>query len=194
MLYLAPTITGVSPVSVPVGTQTATTITVTGSNFYGTGTTATWHGITFTAASSTTGIKVVSSTELTLTVPASSLNKGFSGPIVITNPGPLSSALSAKDIFTVAPARTLTSLSISVDGVNVQFSATVLGTSGVIPTGTVSFEVDGKVVKTGTLNSFGQVGPITYTSAAGKHTFLAVYAGDANNALSQSTAQVITIG
>jgi hypothetical protein len=105
---LAPTITGISPMSGPIGRV----VTVTGTNFTGT-TAVAFNG---TAASSYT---LVSATSLTATVAAGTTT----GTVSVTTPGgPATSA----QTFTVLPAAGALSFDGSDDYVNVNYSLNTL--------------------------------------------------------------------
>jgi Bacterial Ig-like domain (group 3) len=89
-------------------------------------------------------------------------------------------------VFTVSP-------SPSQYGQSVTLSVTMSTASGPIPTGSISFNVDGSFIATSTLSK--GVATCTYTSAlnTGAHTFVATYNGDSTYAAeSFSALQVVT--
>jgi hypothetical protein len=86
-------------------------------------------------------------------------------------------------------------MKLAASGPVITFSATVAGTSGLAPTGTVQLIADGGAIRYGLLavNASGSVGPVSYRASAGTHVFVAVYAGDASNAISTSGSVTLTI-
>jgi hypothetical protein len=79
-------------------------------------------------------------------------------------------------------------------GASVTITATLSSTiSGVAPTGTVQFSVDGKQAGTGTLSGGGTATYSTSTLAAGAHSISATYSGDGNYLTASSTSGTETV-
>ena len=89
----------------------------------------------------------------------------------------------------------VSSLNPSGFGQSVTFTATVTG-SGATPAGSVTFNVDGASIGTGTLNGSGVATIATSTMAVGTRAVTAVYAGGSGYTGSTSTtlSQVVTLG
>ena len=87
------------------------------------------------------------------------------------------------------------SLNPSAPGQVVTFTATVTGSSGGIPTGTVTFTVDGVVGSPIVLNGSAQASFSTSTLSSGQHQILANYSGDATfpSSVSAPLQQVIGV-
>ena len=83
----------------------------------------------------------------------------------------------------------------SVSGQNVTFTAQVAapGAGGAVPTGTVTFTVDGTPQSPVALNSAGKASLKVSTLMAGVHSVVAVYSGDANYAAANSPALTQTV-
>lgn len=101
------------------------------------------------------------------------------------------SSTSSKLTQVVNPGTSATALSSSLDpsvgGQAVAFTATVSGTGGGIPTGSVNF-LDGPTsLGTGTLNGSGVATFSTSSLAGGPHSITAQYGGDVNFAVSTSS-------
>jgi uncharacterized repeat protein (TIGR03803 family) len=91
---------------------------------------------------------------------------------------------------------TLTSSATQVaPGQSVALTAQVTGSSGANPNGTVSFEVEGVVLGTSTVNSSGTA-TLTASSqgiSAGTYPVIAIYNGDPNNGIGKSTPLAIKV-
>ncbi len=85
------------------------------------------------------------------------------------------------------------SLNPSKAGQLVTFTATVTSTAAGTPTGSVTFKDGSKGIGSGTLNASGQATFGTATLTKGTHNITAVYAGDANFAISTSPVLVQTV-
>jgi hypothetical protein len=194
-----PVVLSVSPNRIPtVGGSTKPVpeaISVNGSGFVP-ASTVSWHSGLFSAASG--DLTYVGPTQLKISsIPASLVGLPlFSGPVTVANPGGGgSSASGAASVLTTIKAPTTTSMKLAASGPVITFSATVAGTSGLAPTGTVQLIADGGAIRYGLLavNASGSVGPVSYRASAGTHVFVAVYAGDASNAISTSGSVTLTI-
>jgi sugar lactone lactonase YvrE len=107
----------------------------------------------------------------------------------------ISKFLMAANGSTIATTTSLTASGNQVPaGTNVKFTATVMPASGAgVPTGTVSFGVDGGAGTGVALNGAGLADYSTGTLTAGTHTIRANYSGDANYAASSgSLTETIT--
>ena len=171
--------TAVSPNSGPPAGGTS--VTITGMNF--TGATAVKFGST-----AATSFSVNSATSITATSP----RRTGTVDVTVTTPNG-TSATSAADQFTYGQVSTATSLSSSQNpssfGQSVTFTAKVTGSS---PTGTVTLFDGGAQIGTATLAN----GAATFTTsslAVGSHSLTAKYGGDANNAVSTSSALTQTV-
>ncbi len=112
------------------------------------------------------------------TVPAN-IEKGASSLVVIANGIP-STPVPVGIAVPVPSVSVGSSLNPSLYGQAVSFTATVTGVS---PTGTVQFNIDGSAFGSPvTLASGAATSGTTSTLAAGTHTVTAVYSGDTNNA------------
>lgn len=111
--------------------------------------------------------------------------------------GGLTSATASLVVTAAAPTATTTVLSApatSVAGVSVTLSATVTGTAGTpAPTGTVTFLDGTTTLGSGTLNSSDVASFTTSSLVIGSHNLTASYAGDTNNAPSNSKVVVLTV-
>lgn len=91
----------------------------------------------------------------------------------------------------------VSSLNPSIHGNPVTFTATVVATGSVVPTGTVTFLDGATPIGTGTLSASGAATAVavfqTASLAAGTHTITASYAGDADNFSSTSAALTQTV-
>jgi hypothetical protein len=99
---------------------------------------------------------------------------------------------------TVLPPLTATTLSIAgpssaTEGVSTSFTATVIASSSSgVPTGTVTFSVDGGTGVPATLNGTGTGTYSTSSLSAGTHTLAASYSGDTNFAAAAGSS-VLTV-
>lgn len=184
-----PSVTSVSPTTIAVGSA-ATTVAVTGSGFFPTSV-ALWHGVTLSAANST--LQYSSGSAITVTLPASALSSIYSGDLTVTNLGGSTSSTSKSDIIATVPAPSTTTLTLSLAGPIVILNTSVAGTSGIMPTGTVQYYIDGKALAQGKINGVGQVPAFTERVIPGTHTFTASYVGDVNNAPSTTTSPIVTV-
>ena len=102
--------------------------------------------------------------------------------------------------ITVLPPLTPTALSIAgpsalIQGFSNTFTAAVIPTSGsAVPTGTVSFSVDGGSGIAAPLNSTGVASYSTGLLADGPHTITAAYSGDTNFAAATSSTLTVQSG
>lgn len=91
----------------------------------------------------------------------------------------------------------ISSINPSIHGNPVTFTATVVATGSVAPTGTVTFLDGATPIGTGTLTAGGTATAVatfqTSSLAAGTHTITASYAGDADNFSSTSAALTQTV-
>jgi MYXO-CTERM domain-containing protein len=96
----------------------------------------------------------------------------------------------------VAPTTTavLADVNPSVAGQTVTFTATVAGNvaGGVVPTGSVTYSIDGSPGPTATLDGNGNATFSTAALTTGSHTITAAYGGDGNFAGSDSSASPLT--
>jgi hypothetical protein len=121
-----PTITSISPTSVPVG-GAAFTLTVNGTGFF-TGATVSWNGTALTTT-------LVSGTQLTASVPASLITKAGTASITVTNAGTAASiavsltiGIPTPTITTISPVTVVAgspALTLAVFGSNFLSGATV---------------------------------------------------------------------
>lgn len=167
----APTVTSITPDSGP--TTGGTSVTISGSGFSGTDT------VSF-GSTAATSFTVDSATSITATSPAGS------GTVDITvTTGGGSSATSAADQFTYTQQVPTVGLSSSANPVEagspVTFTATVSGT-GLTPTGTVIFTIDGTNFGSVAIDASGDATFIIDSLAVGSHTVTATYSGDVNYA------------
>ncbi|HEY1902326.1 MAG TPA: Ig-like domain repeat protein [Terracidiphilus sp.] len=103
-------------------------------------------------------------------------------------------------LVTVLPPLTATTLSIAgpssvTEGLSSTFTATVIPSSNSgVPTGTVTFSVDGGKATPATVNGTGTGTYSTSSLAAGTHTLTAVYSGDTNFAAATSSVLTVRVG
>jgi hypothetical protein len=91
------------------------------------------------------------------------------------------------------PTVTVTASATSIiQGLPIVLTATV-ASSGLVPTGTVTFYDGSALLGTATLNSGGFATYSTMTLAAGTNSITATYGGDANNLKVNSAALVVTV-
>jgi CotH kinase protein/Bacterial Ig-like domain (group 3) len=110
--------------------------------------------------------------------------------------GDQTNALSASSVQTLTAAAPLAATVVSLAGPSnayvansSAFTASVIPNSGAdIPTGTVTFSVDGGAGTAETVNSTGVASFSTTSLTSGQHTVTAVYSGDANFAAATSNA------
>ena len=97
----------------------------------------------------------------------------------------------------VTKANTSTSLSASdttpVVGENVTFTANVTAGGSPVTGASVTFKVDGTAIGSAALNSAGVATLSTTSLAAGTHSVVAVYPGDANDNASTSPSLTVTV-
>jgi len=135
-----------------------------------------FYGRTFNFSTESVAPGVAVSTNFT--VPAN-IEKGASSLVVIANGIP-STPVPVGIAVPVPSVSVGSSLNPSLYGQAVSFTATVTGVS---PTGTVQFNIDGSAFGSPvTLASGAATSGTTSTLAAGTHTVTAVYSGDTNNA------------
>lgn len=157
-------------------------------------------GTTFRTCDYGYGVALDSQNNAYLTGSAVSANfPTTSGALQTSNPANGSAFISKFLLNSGASAvPTTTTLASSEDpapvGSSVAFTATVAPSSGIgVPTGTVTFTVDGGAGTAVTLNGSGQGSYTTSTLAAGAHTISASYSGDANDSTSSdSISETIT--
>ncbi|MGC2617387.1 MAG: Ig-like domain repeat protein [Acidobacteriaceae bacterium] len=182
-----------SATSVSVGTSVTFTATVAPAS----GTPTPTGTVTFKDGATTLGTGTLNSSGVatystaSLAIAAHSITANYAG-----DSRNLASASSTVTV-TVTLGATTTALTASATslavGTSVTFTATVTGASGVpAPTGNVTFMNGTTTLGTGTVSS----GTATYTTStliAGSYSVTAVYAGDANNAASTSSAVAVTV-
>ena len=99
-----------------------------------------------------------------------------------------------ESVIEPATVNLASSLNPSISGQVVTLSATVPGTAGMVPTGTITFQDGATVLATMTLNASGQAQMQTTTLSVGMHTITAVYSGDSNFSAGQaSLSQLVKI-
>ena len=124
-----------------------------------------------------------------LTGTAFSTNFPLEGAFQSTNKSASTgTAFVSKFLFFNPTTTTLTSsANPQEEGKSVKFTAAVDEPGPTIPTGTVTFSVDGTVKTTVTLNSSGQATFTTTTLTVGSHTILATYSGSGTDAASSGS-------
>ncbi len=137
---------------------------------------------------STTG---TASTSLTgLTTASHTLSATYSGDGNYAAAGPISVSITVKAAATVKLTEPLTTQKLtSTSAVN--FVGDVSSKATPVPTGKVTFSVDGKNVATAAIVS-GKASSTAGKLAAGTHTVTAVYSGDAHHSAAQ-TSEAITV-
>jgi fibronectin-binding autotransporter adhesin len=83
------------------------------------------------------------------------------------------------------------SASPSSAGQPITFTATVTSPSPIVPTGTVTFTVNGGIAATATVNGDGDAIFITSGLTAGEHTIVATFASNTLNFLSSAPASIV---
>ena len=140
-----PTITGLSPASVPAGSA-AFTLSVTGATFFGgqaptnfpSARSANIRSLpsanSLSSVVSFNGVNlpttVVNANLLTATVPANLVTTAGAFPVVVINPG---NSVSAPATFTVTPSLSIVTTSLPSGAAGSLYTATLLGTGGVQP-------------------------------------------------------------
>ena len=129
------------------------------------------------------------------TFSTSSLSAGsFNIVAVYGGDSQFASSTSAALTQVVNKTATTTTLGSAPDpstvGQLVTFAATVTSSTGITPTGNVSFNEGSTTVGMGTLSSIGKATFSTSTLSKGKHNIKAVYSG--SSAFSGSTSAVLT--
>jgi len=149
---------------------------------------ATSVGFNGTAATFT----VASASLITTTVPLGATT----GPVTVATP---SGTLTSNVPFTLTTGNTpstttlASSLNPSTFNQSVTFTATVTGSDGGTPTGTVTFTADGTNVLGTIALSGGQAAASTFAFSAGAHSIVASYGGDGNYQPSTSATLIQTV-
>lgn len=183
----------VSPASVAAGANVTLTASVNG--LYPTGNVVFKDGATTIGTVALSGSGFTRTAVLTTafsTVGAHSITAAYAG----NGGGSLPSTSTAKTV-TVTLKSTTNTLTVNPTtaavGVNVALTATVVGYT---PTGTVTFKDGATTIGTASLTGTGTTATATLNtpfSTVASHSITAVYAGDANDAASTSTAKVVTV-
>ena len=185
-----PAVSSLAPVSASAG-GTGFTLTVTGTNFVS-GAVVQWNGADLTTS-------VLSSTQVTATVPAAKIAAAGAATVTVSNPAPGGGAATPTLNFTIHPANTAVQINTltpasSVVGqpVTVNFGVTALSPGGGTPGGTVTLTVSG-----GSETCFGALSggagscALTLTQA-GTRTLSALYGGSADyNSSSTNTTYTV---
>jgi hypothetical protein len=125
----------------------------------------------------------------------------YSGDSVYSSAGSSSVPLNIAAVPTSPPptspqASTLT-LSVTPNpagvGQSIALTGVVTKLNGVVPTGTVTFSVNGTTIGSGQLSASGSASTSTSSLAAGTYTLGATYSGDSNYASSSSSAATLTV-
>jgi len=185
----APTLSGISPASAPVGSP-GFTLTVNGANFVP-GSVVQWNG----APLATT---FVSNAQLTAAVPASNLTAVASIAITVVNPdGNTTAAATFTTVGQTANLGLTPSSITTVYGQTLDLVATVSSGAGT-PTGSVTLTLNGVAQATAPLVG-GQATWSVSTLGVGLHTLQIVYSGDgvfapgASTPLSQTVNKANTL-
>lgn len=160
------------------------TITITGRNFIAGGTEVHFGGV------AATDVTVLSSSQLTATVPAHAL--GAADVVVSTA---ASKGSSAPVSFTYVPHGAGLTLTATPSNISLGDTVTLrAAVSGYTPTGTVEFrDVAGSVMATGTLDGTGVAQVTVSDLAEGQHVLTAHYLGDPNNYPATSSPVTISV-
>ncbi len=182
----------VSPSPPIAGGQTTLTATVTVTQGVSTPTGT----VTFTSGTTTIGtVKIAANGTAALTMPfppgSQSIVATYSGD---TNDlGSASAPLLLSVQIATSSSTVKSNLNPSVVLSPVTFSVTVTSNGG-IPTGSVTFSADGVSIGTGTLDANGTASVIDASLTVGTHSITAAYAGDTDDAPSNSTALSQVVG
>ncbi len=169
--------------TLPTSGKVGSAVQILGTNLTG-ATSVSFNGTAATFA-------VASASLITTTVPTGA----SSGPVtVITPSGTLTSNLPFT-IVAAGPTTTtlISSLNPSTYNQSVTFTATVAGSDGGTPTGTVTFTADGSNVLGMITLSGGAAAVSTSALTAGPHSIVASYGGDSNYQPSTSAALMQTV-
>jgi hypothetical protein len=166
------------------------TATVTGSSGTPTGTVIFADGATVLGTGTLNGSGIATWTTSTLAIGSHSITTQYGGDAnyAAETSSPLTQVVNLK------PSSTSLSSSINpvIAGQTVTFTATVSGSSGGSPTGSVNFLDGSTSLGTSALNG-SDVAIFATSLAPGPHSVSAVYSGDASDAASTSSAVVVTV-
>jgi hypothetical protein len=112
------------------------------------------------------------------------------GAFQTTNEGVANNTTNAfvtKFFFNTTTTALTSSANPSPAGESVTFTATVTAASGITPTGTVTFSIDGGAGTKVTLDGSGQAAYATGTLSTGVHSIVATYSGSTNDSASTGT-------
>ncbi len=158
-----------------------------------TGSVSFYNGATYLGSGTLNGSGVATYTTSNLPVGSNSITASYTDT---NNVSETSSPLT--QIVEQTTATTLTSsVNPSIHGTPVTFTAVVVATGTMVPTGTVTFYEGAAQIGTGTLAAAGTTSAVatfqTSTLAAGGHSISASYGGDANDFSSTSAALLQTV-
>ncbi|OWK47361.1 beta strand repeat-containing protein [Fimbriiglobus ruber] len=178
-----PTLTGISPTTVPADSPD-TTVTLTGTNFVA-GSTVTVNGTALPAGS----VTYISPTELTAVVPAGDLTTAGTNPsITVTDPGP-GGGTTAAQTLTVGPAVAIDQTTLPAPTKGQTYSQTLTAQNGTAP---YTFAVTSGTLPAG-LTLDPTTGVISGTPTTDETSNFQVTATDANGAAgSQSYALTVS--
>jgi hypothetical protein len=177
----------------PAGVEQSVTFTamVSGASGTPTGKVTFADGAIMLGTSTLNGSGVATFTTSTLAIASHTITAQYSGDGNYA-PGTSTQLMQVVNLNPSATALTA-SITSSISGQAVTFSATVTNTGGPIPTSSVTFKDGSSTLFTGTLNGSGIATYTTTSLAVGSHSISAIYSGDASNTASTSPAVVVTV-